>query len=806
MNSESNTPPDRTTYAASARAAWLVACAAALTSACGGGTSTDVAPVSTGVADVTPAAEIATGATTLDWGPAEAADPQAVPNAAPAFHAAPVLLDEPPDADAGDPAASGSQPPHTQGVPTGAEGLSSSRLTVQQIESSRRARALGAPTATGEETAAPLATGSTVSTYSPAQIRAAYGLPALPAAGAIGAVQAAQLGAGQTIYIVNAMHNPNVVAELDAFNTKFGLPACTTRPIATTAALPLAKSSATGCDFSVVYTTAAGAMTTQAPAYESGWATEIALDVQWAHATAPLARIVLIEAPDASVSSLSAAVRLANAMGPGVVSMSFGANEGSYTAAMDPAFTGTGMSYVAATGDNGAGVSWPSVSPKVLAVGGTSLSYAGGSAARSEVAWSGTGGGTSAYTPTPSYQTAAVPGLGQPARRTVADVAFNANPSTGQYVAVLTPGSATMNWISAGGTSLSTPQWAGLLAVANALRAQAAKPVIGLPHPALYGQIGAVPGTYARSFADIVSGTNGSCGACAAKPGHDPLTGLGTPQGTSLLQALAGTADAPVAPVVTSATISGEAGTPLSFTVSTTAPNPVTYTLAGAPAGLAINAAGAVTWAAPVPGSWSLTVTATDSKTGLSGRGVYTLTIAAKPAAAAPVVDNATISGRPGTALSFTVPVKAANPVTWSLTGAPAGLAVSSTGVVNWPSPVAGTHTVTVAARDTRTGLTGTGVYTLQIAASGPVISAPPMTGVAGRPLSGQIVVSASGATSLSVSISGAPMGMMFSASGMTLTALWASPVAGSYALAITAVDSAGRRTSATVPITIAAK
>jgi subtilase family serine protease len=156
-------------------------------------------------------------------------------------------------------------------------------------------------------------------------VRAAYGLPALPAAGSVlNAAQAAQLGAGQTIYVVGARHNPNVAAELAAFNQKFGLPGCTTKAIAVTAALPLAAASASACELSVVYTTTTGSRTATAPAYESGWATELALDVQWAHATAPLARIVLIEAPDPSVNSLLGAIRLANAMGPGVVSMSFG--------------------------------------------------------------------------------------------------------------------------------------------------------------------------------------------------------------------------------------------------------------------------------------------------------------------------------------------------------------------------------------------------------------------------------------------------------------------------------------------------
>lgn len=172
------------------------------------------------------------------------------------------------------------------------------------------------------------------------------------------------------------------MAELTAFNQRFGLPACTNRVIASTASLPLAKPAAAACEFSQVYSTAAGGMSASAPAYDAGWATEIALDVQWAHAIAPLARIVLIEAPDATINSLLGGIKLANAMGPGVVSMSFGATEGSYTASVDAAFTGAGMSYLAATGDSGAAVSWPAVSPNVLAISGTSLSY-GGSGPRS---------------------------------------------------------------------------------------------------------------------------------------------------------------------------------------------------------------------------------------------------------------------------------------------------------------------------------------------------------------------------------------------------------------------------------------
>jgi subtilase family serine protease len=167
-----------------------------------------------------------------------------------------------------------------------------------------------------------------VTTYTPAQVRAAYNLPALPASfTGLTAAQLAQFGAGQTIYIVDAYHNPNAAAELAAFNTKFGLPGCTTKQYVVGTALPLAAPPAASCEFGIAYNTAAGGITNTAPAYNSGWATEISLDVQWAHAIAPLARIVLIEAPDASINSLVGGVNLANAMGPGAVSMSFGAAE-----------------------------------------------------------------------------------------------------------------------------------------------------------------------------------------------------------------------------------------------------------------------------------------------------------------------------------------------------------------------------------------------------------------------------------------------------------------------------------------------
>ena len=760
-----------------------------LLAACGGGDAS------------TSASPALSATTTLSAAVDSLPESVASQTAQPTFHLAPVQLQAPDDVDASGSGASAQLAPRVQWVPAELAGLSSRRLTPEAMT---QARLLGVPASTQADDTTAKA-GSAVATYTPAQIRAAYGLPAIPAAGtSLSAAQAAQFGAGQTIYIVDAMHNPNVAAELAAFNSKFGLPTCTTKAIATNAALPLAAPSAAACELSVVYSNASGAMTATAPAYDSGWSTEISLDVQWAHAIAPLARLVLIEAPDSSVNNLLAAVALANKMGPGVVSMSFGANEGNWTASADSYFSTANMSYLAAAGDSGAGVSWPAVSPKVLAVGGTSLTYSG-TGSRSEVVWSGSGGGTSAYTATPSYQTSAVPGLGTVPRRTVSDVAMNANPNTGQYVAVISPGSTSTQWVSAGGTSMSTPQWAALLAVANAMRVQGSKALLGAPHSVLYGQISVNASSYAGAFLDVTSGNNGTCATCSAHAGFDTPTGLGTPNGSNLLSVLSG-ATVTNPPVVASASITGQVGTALSFTVSASAPNAVTYSLSGAPSGMTIASTGVVSWPTPVAGTYAVTVVAKDSKTGLSGQGVYTVTVTAP---VAPTVTAATINGSPGTALTFNVNATGTNALSYSLSGAPTGMSINaSTGVVSWASPVLGTYSVTAIAKDSKTGLSGQAVYTVKIAAStttsgGLSVSAPAITGTAGKAVSGTITITDSGVSWVSVSISGAPLGMSFSMTGLTVTAKWPSPVVGSYTLTIVVADSAGRRVQVQMPVTI---
>jgi hypothetical protein len=694
-------------YSISARGMGAVGIATATIAleACGGGGSN-----SSSAAAV---AQAATGAVQIQAVTAQAATANL--SAEPQFHAAPLVLAPPDDLDAVDPAGSAVMGPHLQQVTAELSQLSTRHLTHAAIESVLRDGTVPDDVSAESSGATPLSTGTVVATYTPAQIRAAYGLPSLPASGAaLTPAQAAALGAGQTIYIVDAQDDPNSAAELAAFNKTFGLPTCSTARIAPGAALPLPAAGSTGCSFAVVYSTVAGGIATAAPAYNANWATEIALDVQWAHATAPLARIVLIETPDSSVSSLSAAVSLANHMGPGVVSMSFGSTEGSWTASLDATFNGASMTYVAGAGDSGAGVNWPAVSSHVLAVGGSTLTYTG-TAPRSEVVWSGTGGGISQFTATPAYQTSAVPGIGNPTHRSVSDLSFNADPTTGQYVAVQAPGAAAPSWLGAGGTSVSTPQWAGIIAVANALRAQTSQSALGDPHAKLYAL--ATQGTsYGSDFYDITHGSDGNCATCLAGIAYDQPSGIGTPNVGSLLSALAG--------------------------ASGSSP---------------------------------------------------------------PLVSAATIPATVGKALSFGVSVTASDAVSFSLSGAPAGMAISATGVLTWSSPVAGTYAVTVSAKDTRTGLTGSAVCTVTVTKAGPVITAAAMSGVAGKALHGTISFVDSTSNALSISISGVPAGMSFASNGATLAATWASPVTGNYVLNVSAKDGNGASAAQSVPVMITA-
>ncbi|HUJ23623.1 MAG TPA: S53 family peptidase [Bryobacteraceae bacterium] len=335
----------------------------------------------------------------------------------------------------------------------------------------------------------------------PSKLRVAYGFNLVQGS-----------GGGQTIAIVDAFDDPNIEADLGTFSTAFHLPACTT---------------ANGC-FQKVY--AAG---TKPPSDTTGWASEIALDVEWSHAIAPAAKIMLVEARSNNNADLYQAVDVAVQNGANIVSMSWGGGETSNEATTDSHFNISHVIMVASSGDSGHGAQYPAASPYVVGVGGTSLTVNTSTGAYvSETAWSGSGGGASRFEPQPVYQS----GFQTTGMRGVPDVAYDADPNTGVpvYNSFNCGSACPVGWAQFGGTSISAPQWAALFAIANSLRVAGGKTTLDQVNFLLY------PAAEA-DYHDITTGSNGNrrCGAiCKAGPGYDFVTGVGSPQANLLIPAL----------------------------------------------------------------------------------------------------------------------------------------------------------------------------------------------------------------------------------------------------------------------------
>ena len=321
--------------------------------------------------------------------------------------------------------------------------------------------------------------------YGPNAIRSAYNL--------------ASTGGSGAHAIVIAYHYPNARRDFNTFSTQFGLP--------TEGSSNQASSSNTR--FQVVY------QGTKAPSANVGWNQEAALDIEWSHAMAPSAKIFLVEANSNNFNDLNAAIKKAATL-PGVrsVSMSFGADEFSGETNFESNFVQPGVVFFASTGDTGGQHSWPALSPKVVAVGGTSLNSSAG--LWSESAWTGTGGGISSYFARPAYQNAVQTIVG--AKRGSPDISAVADPNTG--CAVYAPVSSTSSaWMVFGGTSLSCPIIAGIYNLSGLSSASS-----GAELTRIYANLGS------SSFRDV---TTGSAGANASKVGYDLTTGVGTPFGLS---------------------------------------------------------------------------------------------------------------------------------------------------------------------------------------------------------------------------------------------------------------------------------
>jgi len=279
-------------------------------------------------------------------------------------------------------------------------------------------------------------------------------------------------------------------------------------------------------------------------AYRSDWAAEYALDVQWAHASAPLARIVVLQGENNFANSLADGIIAAGRMGPGAVNMSWVAGESTYVINYEDFFKypgnwgqHPGMVYLAAAGDRGAQANWPATSPYVISVGGTTAWTDSG--IRKEVVWAGTGGGFSQWFAIPDYQAGlqiadwGVATRNSPYRnqrtRVGVDVAFNSDPYTGQFVVITGPNNVT-RWYSFGGTSIATPQWAGIMSSVNAVRELAGRGRLTGIHRHLYTNA-----ALKATFNDIVMGSNGVQSWAQSQAGYDVPTGWGTPDVTRFI-------------------------------------------------------------------------------------------------------------------------------------------------------------------------------------------------------------------------------------------------------------------------------
>ncbi|HSZ56612.1 MAG TPA: hypothetical protein VK797_13175 [Tepidisphaeraceae bacterium] len=357
------------------------------------------------------------------------------------------------------------------------------------------------------------------SATTPSQMRHFYGVDAVNFGGITGD------GRGETIAIVDTFDDPNASSDLKSFDAFYGLPAPPSFLQYNESGQLLQESGGTGL----------------APGKGrngNGWQVEESLDIEWAHVIAPAAKIALVECNSTSFTDLFAGVTAAAGITNVVcVSMSWGSNgEFSGENSNDSGFTASGITYLAATGDSGdGGTSYPAASVNVVAVGGTSIHFASGTtngSYGSETAWSGTGGELSPYEPKPSYQNAVLGG----SERGTPDVSMDADPNTGVAIYDSYDFGASTPWAQYGGTSLSTPMWAGLVAIADQGRAGASlAPLSGASQtlPALYS-------ASATNFHDVTSGSNGP--GNVAGPGYDTVTGIGTPNAATLLNAVSGVA------------------------------------------------------------------------------------------------------------------------------------------------------------------------------------------------------------------------------------------------------------------------
>ncbi len=385
--------------------------------------------------------------------------------------------------------------------------------------------------------------------YSPQQIRKAYGLTSV--------LNAGYTGVGQTIIIIDSFGSPTIAQDLKIFDAGYGLP----DPPLFTVLAPLGTVPFDPNNSDQV-----------------GWAFETTLDVEWAHAIAPDAGIVVLTSPVSETEGVEGMPEflflekyaLDHNLGK-IISQSWGATENTlFTPAGQKVFKDfeelyeraarEDVSVLASSGDFGSAnptinpgnfypfptVGFPASSPLVTAVGGTSLyadlagNYQYESVWNNQVIGLASGGGVSEQFSEPSYQSLLPASLQQTLNhhRGIPDVAYNADPFTPILVYVgFFPNPNNNGYYSIGGTSEGSPQWAGIIADANQLAGQP----LGFLNPKLY--LLRALGEQSDFFHDIRFGSNASpfygVPGYIASPGWDLTTGWGTPKVEKLVRELA---------------------------------------------------------------------------------------------------------------------------------------------------------------------------------------------------------------------------------------------------------------------------
>jgi subtilase family serine protease len=424
--------------------------------------------------------------------------------------------------------------------------------------------------------------------FTPASTRSAYNIQPLYDAGID--------GRGVTIAIVDSYGSDTIAHDLHVYDQAFGLPAmCGEEGVTCSPGMPTfsqlhvqgspatkappSKSNGTGQED------------------KSAWALEVSLDVEVAHSIAPRANILLVTTPTAETLGVQGFPAMMNAEQyvvdhhlAQVISQSFASAEDAFGSAQSleklrhafKAAAQNGVTVLGSSGDSGSAndrktpvgkggsqipepsVEWPASDPLVTGVGGTYLCTdpnAGASQPRTvyagppakcqanpgvaEVGWTFSGGGYSHVFDKPAYQNT-LPAGSTPigAKRGVPDIGLQASAGTGALVYLTLPPDGdsglfcgddpcSTGWYDIGGTSLSCPEWAGLVGLAAQLNGGG----LGLINQALYA-IGADPARYAADFYDVTTGNNTAdpnVPGYAATPGWDPVTGLGTPNAANLV-------------------------------------------------------------------------------------------------------------------------------------------------------------------------------------------------------------------------------------------------------------------------------